>query len=191
MTTPSLTARNRANAQKSTGPQTATGKTRVAQNARQHGATSKPDTSSVIAWLRIILDDPDLLHSDVLLQDEGMRRALALADAEVRAGLAQASLDQFESGAGPAPEVTEKLQSLHNAIADELAQGDTTNRQVQSGLSLLTQLSKDSLPDKELGGQRHLLLQRYLREAQAKRRRAFRLWLDYLEQEREARKRIA
>ena len=43
MTREDIAARNRANAQTSTGPKTARGKAAVAGNARRHGATARPD----------------------------------------------------------------------------------------------------------------------------------------------------
>ena len=84
MTREEIAARNRANAQKSTGPKTSAGKAAVAQNARRHGATAKPDPASVAAWLRVILDDPDLTPAAFLAEDDRLQRALALAEAEAR-----------------------------------------------------------------------------------------------------------
>ena len=66
MSSDPITARNRANAQKSTGPKTAEGKAIVAGNARQHGATARPDPGSVAAWLAIILDRPEITPGDLL-----------------------------------------------------------------------------------------------------------------------------
>ena len=98
MTSATIAERNRANAKKSTGPRSAQGKAVVSRNARRHGVTSKPDPTSVAAWLRIILDTPDLAPGDLLKDDRRTSSALALAEAEVRSCAARAALDAFERG---------------------------------------------------------------------------------------------
>ena len=55
-----IAARNRLNAQKSTGPKTASEKALVAGNARRHGATARPYPDTVVTWIRVILDDPKM-----------------------------------------------------------------------------------------------------------------------------------
>ncbi len=127
MTANGKAARNRTNAQKSTGPKTVAGKAAVAQNARRHGVTAKPDPASVAVWVRVILNDPDLTPADLLAEDYRMRRALSLAAAEVKVCKAMAACD----------------------------------------------------------GNQHRLLRRYLREAQAQRRRSFQAWLACLEETQE------
>ena len=102
MSSGAIAARNTANAQKSPGA--ARGKAIVSANARSHGATSKPDPTSVAAWFRIILDAPDLEPADVLRQDRRSIAALALAEAEVRSCSARSALDVFERGDAPPTE---------------------------------------------------------------------------------------
>ncbi len=149
-----ITTRNRANAQKSTGPRTSRGKAIVSTNARRHGATSKPDPTSVAAWARIILDKPDLDANDILKDDMRISRALALADAEVRLCSACAALDTFDRGKEPHPGMLADLQDNAAFSTDQLEMGDT-----------------------EHGDKRRQLLQRYVREARGHRKRAFQRWL--------------
>lgn len=96
MTSSLITARNKANAKKSTGPKTAAGKARVSGNAWRHGATARTDLGSVATWARIILDRPELTLADLLKDSVRMAAALALAEAEVQLVSAQATLDEFE-----------------------------------------------------------------------------------------------
>ncbi len=185
MTADGRAARNRTNAQKSTGPKTAAGKATVAQNARRHGVTAKPDPASVAAWVRVILDDPDLTPADLLAEDDRMRRALSLAAAEVKFWEALASLDRFERGDAVPSEIAREYQGFQQTIAEDLAEPGTTEREYRAGLSFLKRLGKvisnETVPD----GNRHRLLRRYLREARAQRRRAFQAWLAYLRETQE------
>lgn len=189
MTADGRAARNRANAQKSTGPRTAAGKATMAQNARRHGVTAKPDPASVAAWLRVILNDPDLRPADFFAEDDRMRRALALAEAEVKVCEALASLDRFERGDETPSEITRQFQKYAETIAGELVDPGTTMRQYRTGLSLLMRIGRVISTETAPDGKRHRLLRRYLREARARRRRAFQAWLACLgEETREVRK---
>lgn len=49
MATPAQIRANRANAQRSTGPKTAAGRQKSAQNARKHGLTSQADPEKLAA----------------------------------------------------------------------------------------------------------------------------------------------
>ena len=160
-----LIARNRANAQRSTGPRTVTGKAMVAQNARRHGATSRPDPESVRKCFAVILDDPEPAIAAVLLEGGRGFRALALAEAEVRLAMAEEALRDFEASVtGPEGEGREvsDIGEDHRTDAGEGA--------VAPG----TAMSEETRP----GGRRHRLLKRYLGEARAQRRRAFEAWLE-------------
>ncbi len=97
MTREEIAARNRVNAQKSTGPKTASGKAVVAGNARRHGATARPDPDTVATWIRIILDDPEITAEALLPINERGARALLLAQAEVQLVTAKRALRDFEA----------------------------------------------------------------------------------------------
>ena len=189
MTSQGIAARNRANAQKSTGPRTAAGKATSAQNARSHGATAKPDPASIAPWLRVILDDPDLKPADLFAEDDHTLRALALAEAEVKVSAALTSLDRFERGDDPPSEVTREFQEFVESITGELVEEAMTKRRYRAGLSLLKRLENEISNETVLEGKRHRLLMRYLREARSQRRKAFQAWLACLREEtREVRK---
>ena len=189
MTSQGIAARNRANAQKSTGPRTAAGKATSAQNARSHGATAKPDPASIAPWLRVILNDPDLRPADLFAEDDHTLRALALAEAEVKVSAALTSLDRFERGEDPPSEVTREFQEFVESITGELVEEVMTKRRYRAGLSLLKRLGNEISNETVLEGKRHRLLMRYLREARSQRRKAFQAWLACLREEtREVRK---
>lgn len=180
MTSEHIALRNRANAQHSSGPQTQAGKAKVAQNARRHGLTSQPDPGSVTLWLRVILCQPDLSPDDYLKDDPRIFAALKLAEAEVRLRLACAELDRFERGTAPLSETAKALQSRAADITDALLADGLPPKQHLAGLSLLRQIGRKITDDTSLGGKRHTLMQRYVREATAARRRAFQSWVDLL-----------
>ena len=189
MTSQGMSARNRANAQKSTGPRTTAGKTTSAQNARSHGATAKPDPASIAPWLRVILNDPDLRPADLFAEDDHTLRALALAEAEVKVSAALTSLDRFERGDDPPSEVTREFQEFVESITGELVEEAMTKRRYRAGLSLLKRLENEISNETVIEGKRHRLLMRYLREARSQRRKAFQAWLACLREEtREVRK---
>ena len=180
MTSPAVTERNRTNAKRSTGPKTLSGREAVSGNAHKHGATSQPDPASVAAWTRVILDRPDLAPADFFDGNPRVAAALTLAEAEVRLLSATASLDELERGeAAPSGEVLE-LQGFAADIIDEIREGTVTAKERRSGLSILRRIEKTVLKDTAPGGNRHLLLKRYLREARGRRGRAFEAWLECL-----------
>ena len=181
MRSATIAERNRANARKSTGPRSAHGKAVVSRNARRHGLTSKPDPTSVAAWLRIILDAPDLAPGDLLKDDRRTCSALALAEAEVRSSAARAALDAFERGEAPLSDGIQDLRNDAEMIREALRQGGATVKELRSGLSLLRRIAKATADDTALGGRRHRLLRRYLREARGNRKRAFQAWLTCLD----------
>ena len=183
MTPQGMAARNRANARKSTGPRTAAGKATSAQNARRHGATAKPDPASTAPWLRVILDDPDLRPADLFAEDDRTRRALALAEAEVKVCAALASLARFERGEEPPSDDTREFRQCVESITDELEDEDMTKAHYRTGLSLRNRLGRMIAQETEHDGKRHRLLRRYLREARSQRGKAFEAWLACLREE--------
>ena len=183
MTSQGISARNRANATKSTGPRTAAGKATSAQNARSHGATAKPDPASIAHWLRVILDNPDLRPADLFAEDDRTLRALALAEAEVKVSAALASLERFERGEESPSDDTREFRQCVASITDELEDEDMTKAHYRTGLFLRNRLGRLIAQETEHDGNRHRLLRRYLREAQAQRGRAFQAWLACLREE--------
>ena len=181
MTSDTITARNRANAAKSTGPRSDAGKTVVAQNARKHGATARPDPERVVAWARIILDTPDLGPIDLLADDTRTRSALALARAEARLAEATRALDEFEAGIAPPSDEEEPIEEQIIEIRAMLDGMPMSARDRRTGMSLIAGLQKALNRETMQGGPHHKLLKRYWREARAQRRRAFHEWLARLQ----------
>jgi hypothetical protein len=178
MSTDKITARNRVNAQKSTGPKTAQGKAVVSRSAQRHGATSKPDPQSVAGWLRIILDDPALELEGFLKDDRRTTSAMALAVAEVRLSSAKASLVRFENGEAP---ISDKVVELDNCIENLTAtyrEAGISKKESQPYLSILRYLRRRALTDVAPSRKNHRVLRRYVREAKALRKKAFQNWLD-------------
>ena len=181
MTDQAISARNRANATQSTGPRSEAGRAAVAQNARQHGATARPDRERVAAWARVILDTLDLGPIDLMADDTLTRSALALAVAEARFAEATRALDDFEVGTAPP---SGKENSIEEQITDIKAMLDEmpmSARNRRTGISLIARLQKSRNRETAQGGRRHRLLKRYWREARAQRKRAFHEWLASLQ----------
>ena len=179
MTPEEMVQRNRANAAKSTGPRTQAGKAIVSQNARRHGATSKPPADSVLPWLRIIVAQPGTHASDLLLYDEGVRVALALAEAEAKLVAAEQALRSFETGEERPPISAEELIAHQAKLVELIPDAGTAESDTMTGLALLGALRQVLEKDSRLGGSRHRLLKRYAGEARARRKKAFDLWLSY------------
>lgn len=177
MTQEAITARNRANAAKSTGPRSAAGKIAVAQNARQHGATAQPDPERVATWTRIILDTPEFGPNKFLADDARTRSALALAASEARLAEATRALAEFEAGTAPPLNEEESIEDQITEFRAMLAEMPMTAGHRRTGLSLIRRLQKEKIMETAQGGQRHRLLKRYFREARAQRRKAFQDWL--------------
>jgi hypothetical protein len=171
-----IAARNRANAQKSTGPRTVEGKAIVAGNALRHGATGRPDRESVARWLAVILDRPEIGLADLMPEDEVGYRARALAEAEVRLISAERALREFEAGTAKPSKAQGRSELTPEDILDMLDRNDVTKSEIEAGLSLLKQIGQEKVREARDREDQHSLLDRYFREARAQRRRAFEAW---------------
>ncbi len=169
-----ITARNRANARKSTGPRTSEGKAIVATNARRHGATARADPDNIAAWLALILNKPGIEPRDLMPEDDFSYRALALADAEARLAVAQRALIDFEvaieeSNEALAGSTEEALSTAGQALTGKLPWSE-----VQLAFRFLKHKAEHDKAQRKQGR----LLKRYLAEAKSKRRKAFAAWLE-------------
>jgi hypothetical protein len=176
MTGEDIAARNRANAQKSTGPRTAEGKAIVAGNARSHGATGRPDRESVTLWLAVILDRPAITPADLMPEDEVSYRARALAEAEVRLLSAERALREFEAGMAEPIKAQGHSALTPDDILGMLDRDDVTKSEIEAGLSRLKEIGRARVVEIRSSADQHRLLQRYYREARARRRSAFEAW---------------
>lgn len=175
MTREEIVARNRMNAQKSTGPKTASGKAIVASNARRHGATARPDPELVATWLRIILNDPEIIPDALIPTNERGFRALLLAQAEARLVTTERSLRDFEAGMPWFLRMGKRFSFndyIEARASGELSPPDMTLTQSEVGQLIQKRRKEYQAAER---GQR--LLKRYLGEARAQRRKALSAWL--------------
>lgn len=177
MTTDRIAGRNRANARYPSGSGTARGRTRSAGNARRHGATARADPEQAAIWLSIILDRPGITLQDALPSDARGACALALAEAEVRLLAAQRALRRFEAGREGADDVLHTLRTLREDILEALIERGGTRTEITIAVSLLTRILRLEDRSARTGDRRQRLLRRYLREARARRQRAFSAWI--------------
>ncbi|MGJ8561886.1 MAG: hypothetical protein ACSHX3_16855 [Litorimonas sp.] len=175
MTREEIAARNRLNAQKSTGPKTARGKAIVAGNARRHGATARPDPELVATWLRIILDDPEIAPNALIPNDELGFRALTLAQAEARLVTAERSLRDFEAGMPWFLRMGKRFS--FNDYIDARASGELSPPDMTLTQSEVYQLIQATKKEYQAAERGQRLLKRYLGEARTQRRKAFSAWV--------------
>jgi len=183
MTTRKQAAANKANAQKSSGPKSAAGKAKAAQNAVTHGLTGQPDWTQVTRFYRIIVEDADA-WPDASATDAQTRAALALAEAQAslhRAAQAEREYIFDESvrtlrKKGTVQEFVEVMAEL------DLDDVDTINflltRKTDPEMIETLKILKKAAPNRPAARRLKLKhLARYRREADARRRKALRIWI--------------
>jgi hypothetical protein len=177
MTTEDIAARNRQNAQSSTGPRSPHGKAKVAANARRHGATARPDPTDIATWLAIILDTPEITPAALMPQDDRGARAISLARAEARCVATERALQDFEAEATKPPDHATSLAAVAKDVAAQWQASADKGQQQQLVKRLIRQRHRTLCQESVLGSKRHRLLQRYFCEAQAQRGKARAAWL--------------
>jgi len=185
MATKAQIAANRANARKSTGPKSRTGKARVAHNALRHGATQTPEPEALALWLKVILDNPDATLDAMFEDDQAEQLAFRLADAEVRLVAAQAALDELKTK----PDFLDRHPEIANIVDDiDLVYAYEESPVEEADIEAFMEdcVAKERAAyyrEVNIAGylkHEKCLLKRYVREAQGKRNRAFKAWIGYL-----------
>lgn len=179
MTTERQRAANTANARKSTGPKTAAGKAKVAGNAVSHGLTMPPPRHEVLAWLRIILDDPEANIGAGGPDPLGVA-ALALAEAEahlertVRAERdAWSELARFAKSHKEPDALELDLRDFDDPAVLEVFFREWEDRDRGEIFGHLLKVNKNRLPAL---ARRLETMSRYVRRAEGRKRRAFATW---------------
>ena len=179
MTTERQRAANRRNARKSTGPHSARGRAKVAQNALKHGLTLPPPSEDVLRWIRIILGDASATI-DNLGGGAAREVVMALARAEARLERAQAAerdavlaLQKYtKTHAEPDPFALDLLDLEDPAVLATYLKSRHIGI-TKKGLRILISASDNRLPKLR---KRLRLMERYVREAEREKRQAFAAW---------------
>ncbi len=176
---------NRINAQSSTGPRTAGGIRRIADNARRHGLTSaKPDADAILNFYRLLIDE----YAGSLAGPAGAafkQASYRLAGCEVRHLKicdALTALDKCFTLLAPG----EGDQGRYPALQDALQQ-DSNNDDVHAEMAKkidfefitehgLSHIFKHPVPQDAAFIERKKFL-RYRAEGESQRRKAFRHWI--------------
>ena len=178
MTTERQKAANRQNARSSTGPRSAEGKARASKNASRHGLTARLLVNDILAWFRLILDDPEAGEDpDGPLQEA----ALDLAAAETRLALARQAHNEFLLGLDR-DILYEKGKAQFGAMVSEaMLNLHQETKPYQQLIRAAARLYRSSLAkDLREHERRARLLRRYLREAEMGREAALQIWIERL-----------
>lgn len=163
MTTPAQYWANTANAAKSTGPRTERGKEISSNNARKHGLTAPPPWDDVTQYYRIITGETTALP-DPLSNDPYLRAALVLAEAEAHCARCVAV------------ERSDLIELMDLAKETQTVAGRTM-AEGEADTAVALQVETDRLTELR---RRLETVRRYRREAEARRRKAFRQWCEVM-----------
>jgi len=173
---------NAANAAKSTGPRTAEGRARSAGNARKHGLNSAPPWDDISPYLTLITGSA---HIDPLTQDALSRAARDLAEAEARlARSLMAERRHVVHMAGIAaqqpPIVVEKTAQEAKETEGSVALTEWQRARFSDAtVAKVKKVRPPPDPNRPAALHQTLkILMRYRREAEARRRKALRRWLE-------------
>jgi hypothetical protein len=176
---------NRRNARKSTGPKSEGGKRRSSQNARRHGLTTPPSPDLVRFHYRLILGD-DAAELVPLTADPRLQAARSLAEAEARLERARAAEEAFLVAVEEGRHLDDHLKQ----VSEEIRRRWQEVKGVSPEVSRLLLASKGQVPYKETRkvtvtwesvAARLRTLLRYRREAEVRRRKALREWIELTE----------
>jgi hypothetical protein len=184
MTTGPQAKANKINAQKSTGPTSATGKAKSAANAKKHGLTTPPERAAVLRWYQIILNDASA-YPNPFERNERLRTAHALAESEARlervCAAEQTHLQKLHRYIDRRGQKS-YLELADDPVEDPEALAFILKREddpvAREGIRILLL----SHPNRPAALRRKMrILARYRREAEAQRRRALGRWIAALE----------
>lgn len=178
MTEPAIISRNKSNAQKSTGPKTASGRAISSQNARRHGVTGKADPERLSKLLAVILDAPNVDLTHLYASDTKIAAARDLATAEVRLETAERALIEFEAGRGRLEDHPTGIAESIELVKDCFDFLGPDRLSAEEFLDKIEELERLAAKEMKFGGRRHRLLRRYLREAQTGRSSALKAWIN-------------
>jgi hypothetical protein len=177
---------NAANARKSTGPKTARGRVASSGNARKHGLTAAPPWDDVTRYYRIITGDAAALP-DPMSRDARAQAALALAEAEAQYARCVTAerrhlvrmAERADNGVHLSLQDAAQKMSLGQPDIDVWEkmlewEGEAWMRRA---LKILIRLDPDRPAEIH---RRFRSLRRYRREAEARRRKALRRWLEVM-----------
>ena len=183
MATERQNAANRSNAKKSTGAKTKAGRAHSAQNARRHGFNiAFPDTAETLVIMCAILGRtvenlaPEAYSEEIALAAELARAEMSLAhvkrvsqdvDAEITALISNCDMAGTSLARGKRAAFGEI--GLDPRLADDPRHWAYRVVQFKGDMRLLDPLSEAM--------HKRRLNQRYLREAEARRKKAFKAWV--------------
>ena len=159
-----------------TGPVTEAGKAISSQNARKHGLNAPPGDAIVSKWFNVILNNAGGDQEEPSAVDPRREAALRLAIAEARYHRALHKVDTHESEPRSAQQLAMKLrQEIWDVLAampKKIADGPPDPHALAYANFAIKQLEElFAQIDRE-----RRLYERYLGEARAQRRRAFKAW---------------
>lgn len=175
MTSTRQISANQQNARRSTGPTSKAGKARAARNARRHGLTAAPAEEEVEKWLCAILNRREPPSPVEFAIRPGLHLAYRLAQAEARLAMLRRTIFSETEPIDledPNDKAREEIRADIARVLNEPEKYGDSLAEVMTRLELLNEIQR------ELGNEIRLS-NRYLREARAERKRAFRDWMSW------------
>ena len=161
---------------RATGPRTAAGKAKSSKNALKHGLNTAPRPEDVSKWFNLILNNPEGTFEEPNSGDQRRDLALRLAIAEACYHRAMYLVEAPAHKASPGRQVHNELlaylydlmMEVENLPDGEVAYLNATG-ELKLGVAMLKFFDKAAHREQRL-------FRRYLCEARAQRKKAFRAW---------------